>query len=78
MSVEKTIRTVQNTDGKSAFEKLCGRKPNTVKSNIVDQIKYVSETDSSVKLNTSDYKEEIGSTILVREKTKWSKLKDQF
>ena len=58
---------VQKTDGKSAFEKLYGWKPNTVKSNIVDQIKYVSETDSIVKFNTSDYKEEIGSAILVRE-----------
>ena len=39
------LRMGEKADGTSPFEKLYGRKPNTVKSNMVDKIKGVSEVD---------------------------------
>ena len=53
---------------------LNGRKPNTVKSNIVDKFKSVSEVDQGVTFNASDFEDEIDSTILVRERTRGSML----
>ena len=57
-------------DGKSPFEKLYGREPNTVRSNIINKIKNVSENDPKVEFTQSDFEEEVDSTILVRERTK--------
>ena len=68
------MRTGQKADGKSPFEKLYGRKPNTVKSNVVERIKNVSETEPKVTFCPSDFEEEIDSTIQVSERTKESKL----
>ena len=72
------LRTGQKADGKSSFEKLYGRQPNTVKSNVVERIKNVSETEPKVTFSPSDFEEEIDSTILVRERTKGSKLEGQY
>ena len=72
------IRKGKTADGKLQFQNLYGRKPNTVKSNIVDKIKGVSEVEPGVKLSMSDFEEEIASAILVRERTKGSKLESQF
>ena len=72
------LRTGQKADGKSPFEKLYGRQPNTVKSNVIERIKNVSETESKVTFSPSDFEEEIDSTILVRERTKGSKLEGQY
>ena len=71
------LRTGQKADGKSPFEKLYGRQSNTVKSNVVERIKNVSETEPKVTFNPSDFEEEIDS-ILVRERTKGSKLEGQY
>ena len=72
------LRMGDKADGKSPFEKLYGRKPNTVKSNIVDKIKGVSEVDPDLKFSTSDFEEEVDSAIMVRERTRGSKLEIQF
>ena len=72
------LRTGQKADGKSPFEKLYGRQPNTVKSNVVERIKNVSETEPKVTFSPSDFEEEIDSTILVRERTKGLKLDGQY
>ena len=69
------LRTGQKADGKSPFEKLYGRKPNTVKSNVVERIKNVSETEPKVTFSPSDFEEEIDSTILVRERTRGRSLR---
>ena len=66
------------TDAKSPFENLYGRKPNTVKSNIVDKIEGISEVDPGLKFSTSDFEEEVDSVIMVRERTRGSKLESQF
>ena len=68
----------KNADGKSPFENLYGRKPNTVKSIIVDKIKGVSEVGPGLKFTTSDFEEETDSAIMVREGTRGSKLEGQF
>ena len=65
-------------DGKSPFEKLYGREPNTVRSNIINKIKNVSENDPKVEFTQSDFEEEVDSTILVRERTKGPKLEGQY
>ena len=76
------LRTGKKADGKSPFEKQFGREPNTVKSNIVSELvensKGVLEQDSKVTFATSDFEEEIDSTILVRERTRGSKLEPTF
>ena len=76
------MRTGKKADGKSPFEKQFGREPNTVKSNIVSELvensKGVLEQDSKVTFSTSDFEEEIDSTILVRERTRGSKLEPTF
>ena len=53
------LRMGRKADGKSLFEKIYQREPNTVKSITVDKIKNVSETDSKVAFNISDFEEEI-------------------
>ena len=76
------LRTRKKADGKSLFEKQCGREPNTVKSNIVSELlanpKGVLEQESKVNFSTSDFEEEIDSTVLVRERTRGSKLEPTF
>ena len=63
------LRTGKKADGKSPFEKQYGREPNTVKSNIVNELlanpKSVLEQEGKVNFSTSDFEEEIDSTILV-------------
>ena len=68
----------EKADGKSPFEKLYGRKLNTVKSNIVDKIKGVSEVDPGLKFTTSDFEEEVDSAKMMRERTRGSKLEGQL
>ena len=72
------LRMGKKADGSSPFEKLYGREPNTVKSNIINKIKNVSENDPKVEFTQSDFEEEVDSTILVRERTKGSKLEGQY
>ena len=72
------LRIGKKADGKSPFERLYGREPNTVKSNIINKIKNVSENDPKVEFTQSDFEEEVDSAILVRERTKGSKLEGQY
>ena len=72
------LRMGKKADGSSPFEKLYGREPNTVKKNIINKIKNVSENDPKVEFTQSDFEEEVDSTILVRERTKGSKLEGQY
>ena len=59
-------------------KKFFGPKPNTVKSNVVERIKSVSEREPKVTISRSDFEEEIDTAILVRERTKGSKLESQY
>ena len=72
------LRMGKKADGKSPFEKLYGREPNTVKSYIINKIKNVSENDPKVEFPKSDFEEKVDSTILVRGRTKGSKLEGQY
>ena len=72
------LRTGQKADGKSPFEKLYGRKPNTVKSNVVERNIFVLETESKLAFSVSDFEEEVDSAILVRERTKGSNYRDRI
>ena len=72
------LRTGQKADGKSPFEKLYGRKPNTVKSNVVERVIFVLETESKLAFSVSDFEEEVDTAILVRERTKGSKLEGPY
>ena len=58
------LRMGKKADRKSPFVNLYGRKPNTVKSNIIDKIKGVSEVDQGLKFSTSDFEEEVDSAIM--------------
>ena len=68
----------EKADRKSPIENVYERKPKTVKRNIVDKIEGVSEVDPGLKFTTSDFEEETDSAIMVRERTRASKLKVQF
>ena len=72
------LRMGEKAAGKSPFENLYGRKSNTVKSNIVDKIKSVPKVDRGLQFTTSSFEEEIDSAIMVRERTRGSKLEGQF
>ena len=68
----------QKTNGKSPFEKLYGRKPNTVKSNVVEQNKIVSEAEPRLAFGVSGFEEQIDSMILVQLRTKGPKLEGPY
>ena len=76
------LKTGKKMDGKSPFEGQYSREPNTVKSNIVSELgnkeKGVSEQDPKFSFEESDCKEEVDSTILVRERARGSNLESAF
>ena len=47
-----------------------GKEPNTVKSNLVGKLMDISEQDSNIEFQRSDFQDETDSTILVRERSK--------
>ena len=68
----------KKVDGKSPFEKNFGQAPNTIKSILVSRSKFVSETDQQLRSTSSDFQEDVDSAILVRERTRGSKLEGVF
>ena len=55
-----------------------GKEPNTVKSNVIKGLMDFSERDAQLELNSSNLQDELDSTVLVRERTRGSKLKQAF
>ena len=72
-----SLRTSKKKDGKSPFEKQMGREPNTVKSNLVGKYLDFSAQDKDVQFQPVDF-HDCDSTVLVRERTKGSKLEPAF
>ena len=73
-----SLRISKKTDGKSLFEKQMGKEPITVKSNLVGKYLDFSAQDNSVQFQTVDFQYDCDSTVLVRERTKGSKLESAF
>ena len=69
-----SLRVNKKKDSSSPFEKHMGRKPNTVKSNLVRGLLYISEQDPNLDFSPSDFQDELDSSILVRERPRGSKL----
>ena len=72
------LRISKRKDGKSPFEKQLGREPNTVKSNAVSKLLDVSEQDNSLEFSATDFQDDLDSTVLVRERSRGSKLEGEF
>ena len=69
-----SLRFSKKMDGKSPFEKQMGKEPNTVKSNLVERYLDLSAQDNRVEFQQADFQDECDSTVLVRERSKGSKL----
>ena len=65
------LRSEKGYDGKSAFEKQNGRKPNTLKSRMIE--KCILEKDLKINLEPEDFSDEADSTILIRERVRGRK-----
>ena len=72
------LRISKRKDGKSPFEKQLGRESNTVKSNAVSKILDISEQDNSLEFSPTDFQDHLYSTVLVRERSRGSKLEGAF
>ena len=72
------LRVSKKKDGRSPIEKHMGKEPNTVKSNLVGKFMDTSERDPKLDFQPSDFQDETDSTILVRERSKGSKLESKF
>ena len=70
------LRSEKGADGKSAFEKHMGRKPNTLKSAMIE--KCILDKDPRIDIEPEDFSEEADSTILVRERVRGTKLEGAF
>ena len=70
------LRSEKGPDGKSAFEKQNGRKPNTEKSRMIE--KCILEQDPQIEIEPEGFSEEADSTILVRERVRGTKLEGAF
>ena len=72
------LRVNKKKDGSSPFEKQRGRRPNTVKSNLVSKLLAISEQDPNLEFEQSDFQDDLDSTVLVRERARGSKLQGCF
>ena len=70
------LRSEKGSDGKSAFEKHIGRKPNTPNSRLIEKCHL--EKDPAIEIEPEDFSEEADSTIFVRERVRGSKLESVF
>ena len=70
------LRSETGLDGKSAFERQSGRKPNTEKSRMIE--KCILDQDPPIEIEQEDFSEEADSTILVRERVRGTKLEGAF
>ena len=69
------LRAEKGCDGKSAFEKQNGRKPNTLKSRMNENC-YL-EKDPKINLEPEDFSDEADFTILIRERVRGTKLEEE-
>ena len=72
------LRVNKKKDGTSPFERQIGRQPNTVKSNLVSKLLAISEQDPNLEYEQSDFQDDLGATMLVRERARGSKLQGTF
>ena len=70
------FRTKKGADGKSAFEKQTGKKPNTLKAAMIQ--KCILEKDPLTEIELADFSNEADSTILVRERMRGTTLEGAF
>ena len=73
-----SLRVNKKKDGSSPFGKHMGRKPNTVKSNLARGLLDISEQDPNLDFSPSDFRDDLDSSILVRERARGSKLEGTF
>ena len=73
-----SLRISKKKDGKTPFEKHMGKEPNTVKSNVMETFREFLAQDSHLEFQPSDFHDDTDSAILVRERTKGSKLEPTF
>ena len=66
----------KRADGKSAFEKHMGRKPNTLKSAMIG--KCILERGPLIEIEPEDFSDKADSTSLVRERVRGTKLEGAF
>ena len=62
---------------KSAYEKQTGKEPNTIKKLPMNSFRYISEPQA-MKLDETDFESGQDSTILVRERSRGTKLEGAF
>ena len=70
------LRTEIGKDGKSAFERHKKQKPNTSKTAMVND--FISERYPNLQIDEKDFSPDVDSTVLIREKTRGSKLEVTF
>ena len=70
------LRTEIGKDGKSAFERHKKQKPNTPKTAMVNE--FISERDPNLQIEEEDFRPDVDSTVLIRERTCGSKLEGTF
>ena len=75
-NIRFALRSGKGADGKSAVEKHMGRKPNTLKSAMIE--KCILDKDPRIDIEPEDFSEEADSTILVRERARGTKLEGAF
>ena len=71
------LRMYPSANRKLAYEKNTGREPNTIKKLITEPFRCISEP-STVKLSDTDFESGQDSTILVRERTRGTKLEGAY
>ena len=71
------LGTVSNSSKKSPFERHYGRSPNTVKE-ILTKLSPVSADDPNLAFSDEDFQRDQDSAILVRERSRGSKLDGLF
>ena len=70
------VRTEIGKYGKSAFECHKKQKPNTPKTAMVND--FISERDPNLQIVEEDFSPDVNSTVLIRERTRGSKLEETF
>ena len=76
--IKYALRISKKKDGMSPFENYMGKEPNTVKYKLVGKIMDLSEQESNLKFQLSDFQDETDSPIFVRERSKDSRLEPTF
>ena len=72
------LRTTAATNNSSPFDKVFGQKPNTIKNLLIEKPKSCLENDNLLQLSPEDFPKDDDSTILMRNKTRNTKLEGQF